>query len=389
MQRQKLSLSGPPDLLAVLPYHLGFHPTRSVVVVCLHETRLGLVARLDAVRDLPSASAVAASMVEVLRREAPTGVMLIGYEDDGGESAPLSEALAAGLALARLPLVDRIVVRKDRWTGLMCDCCRDKPVPAPYEVGAVATYVGLGRAALGSRDELAAAVQPDSPVPATLAGAVDDWVSAVLGEDTDGRSILAPLGPAEPEAGEWTTWAQACAATWGELLSGRFDGRGIPEAQLRVLLGSLRHRGFRDGIIATICPGSLGRDALDPQLFELIDTYVAPAVGGPRRRGDVDAVAGLAGLAVLREGHSRSGSTDPEARRSAIHSRLERLCRLAPDAHAAPVLAVTGTLAWFTGDGASARVAIERALQVEPDHVLTRLLAHLLDLGVRPPGLAA
>ena len=45
----KISLSGPADLLTILPFHLGFQPTRSVVVVCFHGKRLGLVARFDLV----------------------------------------------------------------------------------------------------------------------------------------------------------------------------------------------------------------------------------------------------------------------------------------------------------------------------------------------------
>jgi hypothetical protein len=115
-----------------------------------------------------------------------------------------------------------------------------------------------------------------------------------------------------------------------------------------------------------LCPGTLERAVLDPRLVELLDRYLAPVVEAAEEleEGDED---------VLR----------------AVRSRLERLCRLAPDAHAAPILTVTGAQAWFAGDGAAARVAIERALEVEPHHVLARLLDQLLELGVRPPGLAA
>ena len=38
----KISLSGPAELLTIIPFHLGFQPVRSVVVVCFHGKRLGL-----------------------------------------------------------------------------------------------------------------------------------------------------------------------------------------------------------------------------------------------------------------------------------------------------------------------------------------------------------
>src|SRR5665647_3722580 len=42
-----IHLSGPADVLTVLPYQLGFHPHRCLVVVSLHGTRMGLVQRID------------------------------------------------------------------------------------------------------------------------------------------------------------------------------------------------------------------------------------------------------------------------------------------------------------------------------------------------------
>ena len=40
-----IRLGGPSDILAVLPYQLGFHPRDSLIVVSLHGTRMGLVQR--------------------------------------------------------------------------------------------------------------------------------------------------------------------------------------------------------------------------------------------------------------------------------------------------------------------------------------------------------
>ncbi|WP_347350404.1 DUF4192 domain-containing protein [Intrasporangium sp.] len=382
MQQTTLSLSGPADLLAVLPYHFGFHPSRSVVVVSLHDRRLGLVVRLDAVADPAAAADAAASLVDPLRRERPSGVMVVGFEDRMGQTARLSQAVTTRLQAEGITVVDRIVVRAGRWTGLMCDCCPDQPVPAAHEVGAVATYVGLGRVALGSRDELAAILRPTEPASPGLARAVDDWVAKVV----EGGGLFTSAARPAPGGGH-PTWAEACVSTWAELLVGRFDGEQVPTERLTLLLGSLRHRGLRDGVIAMLCPESLPTGALDPRLAGLFERHLVPVVGddgvdhgwadsGPPEVESAFGGPGRQGLAEL-------------SRQALTRARLERLCRLAPESHAAPVLAVTAACAWFSGDGAAARVAVERALEVEPGHVLARLLEHLLDLGVRPPSVAA
>ncbi|MFL6153750.1 MAG: DUF4192 family protein, partial [Ornithinibacter sp.] len=42
-----ITLRGPGDVVAILPYQLGYHPHDSVVVISLKGKRVGLVARAD------------------------------------------------------------------------------------------------------------------------------------------------------------------------------------------------------------------------------------------------------------------------------------------------------------------------------------------------------
>ena len=175
----KISLSGPADLLTILPYHLGFQPTRSVVVVCFHGKRLGLVARFDVV-PAALADASAAAGLPTLVRERPSGVCLVGFEDEAGESDPLTEALQAGLEREGVDVGDRLVVRDGRWFTAGCDCCPPggRPMPEPSDVPAVADYVALGHSVLGDRDSLVALVRPlsdDDPRQADIEAAVDTW----------------------------------------------------------------------------------------------------------------------------------------------------------------------------------------------------------------------
>ncbi|WP_404393066.1 DUF4192 domain-containing protein [Humibacillus xanthopallidus] len=175
----KISLSGPADLLTILPFHLGFQPTRSVVVVCFHGKRLGLVARFDVV-PAHLAEASAATGLPTIVRERPSGVCLVGFEDEAGESDPLTEALRAGLAHEDIEVGDRLIVRDGRWFTTDCDCCPPggRPMPELADVPAVADYVALGHAVLGDRDSLVALVRPlgdDDPRHADIEAAVDTW----------------------------------------------------------------------------------------------------------------------------------------------------------------------------------------------------------------------
>ena len=42
-----IRLRGAADIITVLPYHLGYRPADSLVVVCLTGNRIGMVGRID------------------------------------------------------------------------------------------------------------------------------------------------------------------------------------------------------------------------------------------------------------------------------------------------------------------------------------------------------
>ncbi len=165
--------------MTILPFHLGFQPTRSVVVVCFHGKRLGLVARFDLV-PAALADASASAGLPTLVRDRPSGVCLVGFEDEPGESDSLTEALRAGLEREGVDVGDRLVVRDGRWFTVGCDCCPPggRPMPELADVPAVADYVALGHAVLGDRDSLVALVRPigeDDLRHADIEAAVDTW----------------------------------------------------------------------------------------------------------------------------------------------------------------------------------------------------------------------
>src|SRR6476646_5659597 len=163
-----IRLGGPSDILAVLPYQLGFHPRDSLVVVSLHGTRMGLVQRID----LPTAEQ-APTAVRALLRETQDGVLLLGYESTVGEALPLIAAMGSAAGDAGLAVRDRIVVRDGRWTSLQCDdpsCCPagGRPLPAAHEVPAVAEFVGREVSPMADRAALADRLRPAGPSTAAV-----------------------------------------------------------------------------------------------------------------------------------------------------------------------------------------------------------------------------
>ena len=79
MATNTINLRSPHELLAVVPFVLGFRPTNSLVVLCLSNNRLGLTQRLDLPRPEDRRLAASALMPSLLV-ERPDSVVLLGYE---------------------------------------------------------------------------------------------------------------------------------------------------------------------------------------------------------------------------------------------------------------------------------------------------------------------
>ena len=81
----------------------------------------------------------------------------------------------------------------------------------------------------------------------------------------------------------------------------------------------------------------------------------------------------------------RTLTVDPEpAVLAAARSVLGEAVRCASGAAVAPVASVLAVCAWVDGDGAAARVALERALDADPAYSLAGLVAAALDTGTPP-----
>lgn len=158
----KLTLRSPADLLAAVPYLLGFHPTDSVVVVALRGKRVIFQGRVD-VPDPDEVEGLVPYLAEIAARQRPTGVTLIGY-GPLERVAGMLDAMSGALADVGVPVLDVLRVHEGRYWCMVCDdpfCCPPEGIEfdvAATAVAAAATYEGL--VALPDRAALAASLAP-------------------------------------------------------------------------------------------------------------------------------------------------------------------------------------------------------------------------------------
>lgn len=128
-----------------------------------------------------------------------------------------------------------------------------------------------------------------------------------------------------------------------------------------MLAASLTDVDLRDGMIAWLCPGTLPQDLIDPTLIDqMTRTLPEPwPVGGV-------------------------GGMEEVISQQRIERRLCELSAALPDGWAVPALTVLASFTWSRGDGALTRIALDRALRVDPHYRLAQLLERMVNLAIRP-----
>jgi hypothetical protein len=394
-----IRLSGLADVLTVLPYQLGFHPHRCLVVVSLRgarSSRMGLVQRIDLPPPEHIGDAVAAMLAPLLR-ERPGAVLLIGFEDCEGESRAMLDEMDDACLTHGVRVEDRMVVRGGRWFDLDCDqsCCPPEGLllPAPSEVAAVAEFVGREICPLPDRSALADLLEPESPLVSSDLAAVsrlaDEWsqlrqeaTNAGRSESCAGERGLRPWekelrGQRDSElrgtpSTELDGFRANELAVWSRILCAKDDAepiRALPPQDLAMLAASLTDVDLRDGLIAWLCPGTLPQGLIDPILLD----QMSRTLPEPWPVGDVGDAGGM----------------DQVIGRQRIERRLCELSAALPDRWAVPALTVLASSTWWRGDGALTRIALERALRVDPHYRLAQLLERMVDLAIRPQGASA
>lgn len=356
----------PRDLIALVPYRLGFRPAESAVVLSLRgpRGRVGMIARVDleALIGVESGEAVAESLVDAVVRDGAHRAVLVVYADHDARGRA-AEALATFLPAAR-PLLGDVecwVVEPSGWYALGCAderCCPEGGRPhsdlesAPVSAAMVLSGVAVerDREALGSVGEVPAAQRRSAR------RAADRWSArrAVLGGRLDDER-----------------WRADGLALWRRCLERLELGvepaeevvRSTTVGRLRAALDDVL---VRDAVLVTLVPAHAGEDDL------------------PRRVVARDASAGLdAALRALTD--PALGLAPGEARSAAATTVLRAVAAHAgPEGHA-PSLTLLAVLAWWGGDGARAAVLLERALRARPGYRLAMIVREAVGCGL-PPG---
>lgn len=127
------TLTSPHDLLAAVPFLVGYHPSDSLVLISLTDERIGLAMRVDFPEeaDPDQIDSWAAHLV----REKSDGALIVAYLPDSiSESDYLLTPLQEAIELRGVPVRECLEIKKGRWRSLLChdlSCCPLAGNPLP------------------------------------------------------------------------------------------------------------------------------------------------------------------------------------------------------------------------------------------------------------------
>lgn len=199
-RRTTFTARGPADLIAVVPYLLGFHPEDSVVLMTFGPGET-FHARVDLPVDEDDQAAVADMLVDVVVRHGVRRVALLVYTPDPWAAATFHDAVLPAMARRAVEVID--VIRVDReWFHRAGDV--DDPGTA-YDLRAhpfTAEQVVEGTVVHASRAALAASLEPvrddvaavEAAVPGVVARQGDlpgeaGWLGRTVAAHLDGRTL--------------------------------------------------------------------------------------------------------------------------------------------------------------------------------------------------------
>jgi hypothetical protein len=410
-------VAGPEDLLAYIPYRLGFEPAESVVAVSLTgpRQRVGLVARVD-LADLrlrqpddphgPDGAATARWLTDhVVADGADRAVVVLYTATDptapSGAARRAVDLLRARLE-RRLPGTEAWLVAPTGFRALDCAdpmCCpaEGRPLSALKGSRVAAHMVLEGRTVAGTREEryaLRAAPEQARTQARRAAARWTDTYRRLLNATRfpDGGGPIdrttparrteqrqgAAFGPRAVEA--HALRAERELAEWGA------ESLDLWRSAMRVAAD------VRPGQQLTLSPvdlGKMGAALADTPVRDAVLLSLAPgteeaALRTARRQvdGDTDTATGAVMARIV---DPEQGVPPDEAITRAARHVLEAVVTHVPRNRRAPASLLLALIAWWRGDGGLAAERVSDALGVDPGYRLALLLRGAIAGGV-PPG---
>ncbi len=354
-----LRVSEPRDLVALVPYRLGFVPRRSLALLSLRgpRSRVGLVLRVD----LPGPGTetdTCGQVARYLRQDGAAKAVAVVYDDGPETHDDLLRTLRAALDDDGVQLLDGWHVGADRFRSLTCTdaaCCPADGWPVAELQGSrvSAEMVGLGMGVAPGREHLLPDLTPMPP----------DALAAVA-------AVVEAATPA-PD-GNTSTWRLQGLAAWRSLLGTCRDGVVAGPAGP---LAAARHRQVVGDVLARLSDPWVRDAVLLTAVSEAGDAPESLAADGPDGRTD-DLLAAVFGS-------GEPSAPDTELLLS-VRTALAELVRHATGGHRAAALAAMAWSAWWEGDGARAGELSDLALAGSPTNRLGRLVDSAVRAGMAP-----
>jgi hypothetical protein len=303
--------------------------------------------------DPATAAAIAGHATRVLRRQHLTGVILVGY-GPGRLVTPLTDVLAPALQVAGLSLWDLLRAEDGRYWSYLCSeprCC--PPEGVPFDLGSHPVTAAMTVAGLAAYPDRAALERSLAPVT----GKAAEQMSAAIARAYDrAGALLAQLSQDSRQAGP------AGRTTRRGRPRGAGDAQGRPRSARDGQGGALRlvvaegKRAVQEAIVAYRAGSAVTDDLL---------AWLAVSLTDLRVRDDA--------WARMEPGHCQA------------HLRLwtDLVRRAGPALVPAPA-ALLAFVAWQSGNGALAGLAIDRALAADPGYSLALLLQDVIAAGIPP-----
>lgn len=162
----RLRLQCPADVLAAIPYLLGFHPADSLVVLGLREAALVFHARCDLPVPAARSSEVlglAAYLTQVLRNQKADGALLVGFGPPDRTDQTV-RATADAMRGAGIMVFDQLRAMAGHYWSYLCrdpSCCPPEGIAYDVEGTVVAAEATLaGFVALRDREALVRTLGP-------------------------------------------------------------------------------------------------------------------------------------------------------------------------------------------------------------------------------------
>lgn len=330
-----ISLRSPADVVALVPYLIGFYPSNSLVVVAFTGTRVTFGSRValpTGPEDADDYRAIMDRLATIMIQHGVTSAALVGYGTTQWVDMAVTIATES-LNAAQMTIKDAQRVTDGRIFSLTCtnpDCCPPQGTPFDPTSNVTAAYAtAAGLVALPDREAVARQVAP------------------ITGPDRD----------------RFTAATRAAAERLHSQLDGTVDLANAGDTELvKTPIGRavLRH----------------GRRTV----AHALDTYRAGQVL------DTDQAARLTVLlhvpAIRDFAIGRTSAEDWQ-----ISMWTDLLRRVEPTFTPGPaiLLAVTALQA---GNGPLAECAIRRALDVDPAHRLAILILQAIQIGIDPQAVA-